>query len=75
MSFFRNAMSFLNGFRKLTIILLVLIITTVMLIFGFIDGLAYATILSAAVPSYMAGNVAEWVVREAATWIKEYKKE
>lgn len=74
MSRIRNIIEFLNGFRKLTIIVLVLIIATAMLVLHFIDSETYGKILVAAVPAYMAGNVGEWAVKGIGDWVKEYKK-
>lgn len=75
MSFFKKAVNFLNGFRKLSIMVAVLVTSTLMLVLQFIDSETYGKILVAAVPSYMAGNVAEWAVREVKDWITEYKKD
>jgi hypothetical protein len=75
MAFIKNLVGFLNGFRKLTIIFVVILVSTLMLVLQFIDSQTYGNILVASVPSYMAGNVAEWAVREAKDWIIEYKKE
>jgi hypothetical protein len=69
-----NFVEFLNGFRKLTIIVAVILITTVLLLFGFIDAETYGKILTASVPAYMAGNVGEWAVKEIGTWAKTIKK-
>jgi hypothetical protein len=61
MSFFTNLLVFLNGFRKLTICLLVVIVTSIFTVLGYITGDNLVTIFNVVVPSYFAGNVGEHI--------------
>ena len=74
MSRIKNIIEFLNGFRKLTIIIFAILIATTMLVFHFIDSETYGKIMVAAIPAYMAGNVGEHVSKNIKDWIETLKK-
>jgi type IV secretory pathway VirB2 component (pilin) len=70
----RQVIEFLNGFRKLTIVVAVILVTTAMLIMGYIDSETYGKIMVASIPAYMAGNVGEHVSKNVKDWIETLKK-
>jgi len=70
----RKVIEFLNGFRKLTIISLVILISTGLLALGLINGEMFAKIMVGTIPSYMAANVGEHVSKNVKDWIETLKK-
>lgn len=70
-----NILEFLNGFRKLSICLLVLILSTIFLVTHHITGEQYTSVLTVTVPAYFAGNIGEHLVDSVKEWIRgDYTK-
>jgi hypothetical protein len=68
-------LGFLNGFRKLTICLIVIFISVAFLISGHIDGKMFTSIMTITIPSYFAGNIGEHLSNTVKDFIKEkFKK-
>ena len=65
----RNLLGFLNGFRKLVICVLVLLLATVFLLTGHLDGALYTQVLTVTVPSYFAGNIGEHITNTVKDWL------
>jgi hypothetical protein len=63
-----NFIAFLNGFRKLTICMVVITLSSAFTISGHISGDHLTTILTITIPAYFAGNVGEHVTES----IKEF---
>ena len=74
MSKLKHIISFLDGFRKLSIMLLIIVITTTLLVLSFINGDIYARILVVAIPSYFASNVGEHATNRIKEWIEVLKR-
>lgn len=70
MSRLRDFISFLNGFRKLTICFLVIISATALLLTKYITSDNYTAIMTITVPAYFAGNVGEHLTSVVKDWIK-----
>ena len=66
----RDFINFLNGFRKLTICVVVLVLAAVFLISGHINGDQFASVLTITVPSYFAGNIGEHLTETAKQWLQ-----
>ena len=60
----------LNGFRKLFICILVVILATAFLISGHLDGKMYTSIMTITVPSYFAGNIGEHLTSSVKDFLK-----
>lgn len=71
MSFFTNLLTFLNGFRKLTICLLVVVISSIFTTLGYLTGDNLVSILNAVIPSYFAGNVGEHITEGIKEFIQK----
>lgn len=74
MSFLKNVIGFLNGFRKLTICIIVILVASVFLITGHMDGAQFTSIITVTIPSYYAGNVGEHATDAFKTWLNEKLK-
>lgn len=69
-------LNFLNGFRKLTICVLVLTIAVALTLSGYIDGSQLTSVLTITVPAYFAGNIGEHLVESVNNFIKsKFNKE
>lgn len=66
--------SYLNGFRKLFICTFIVILATIFLVSGHIDGAMYTKIMTVTPPAYFAGNVGEHTVDAIKEFIKEKYK-
>lgn len=55
----KNFLGFLNGFRKLFICIVVVILSTVFLVTKDITGAEWVSVMTVTVPSYFAGNIGE----------------
>jgi len=66
--------SYLNGFRKLFICTLIVILSTTFLLTGHIDGAMFTEIMTVTPPAYFAGNVGEHAIEAVKTFIKEKYK-
>ena len=74
-AFLKNFLNFLNGFRKLFICVIVLLLATTFVITGHLTGGEYAQVLTITVPAYFAGNVGEHLTETVKDWlIKKVKK-
>ena len=52
-------LGFLNGFRKLTVCFVVLLLSTIFLVTKDISGAEWVSVITITVPSYFAGNIGE----------------
>ena len=74
-SWIKNVLNFLNGFRKLTICLLVIIIAVSLVLSGYIDGKMFTDLVKGVVTAYFAGNVGEHLTNTVKDFVKErFKK-
>ena len=64
-------LSFLNGFRKLVICMIVLVLATVFVCTGHITGEQFASIMTVTVPSYFAGNIGEHLTSSVKEWLQK----
>ena len=74
MSKLKEFISFLNGFRKLSICVLVVTLATVFLITHHITGEIYGKIMTITVPSYFAGNIGEHLTDSIKQWVAKKAK-
>lgn len=63
-----NFFAFLNGFRKLTICMVVIVVAVAFTISGHINGDQLTNVLTVTVPAYFAGNIGEHLTES----VKEY---
>jgi len=70
----RDLLSFLNGFRKLVICILALILGTIAVYTRFIDGPTYGKVLTITVPAYFAGNIGEHLTNSIKEWLARRKE-
>ena len=66
-------LNWLVGFRKFTVVILAITLTTIFLLTGHIPGSDYAKALGVIVSSFCAMNVGEHLVDAAKNWIKKDK--
>ena len=67
----REFIGLLNGFRKFTIILLVLITGIVFRSIDFVNGAEFVDLLKGSVVAYMAFNGVEHLTKTVTEWVKK----
>lgn len=70
----KNLISFLDGFRKLSVMLLLTFITLALLLADVISADNYTKILIVITPAYFAANVGEHATNRIKEWIQTLKK-
>ena len=66
-------LNWLIGFRKFTVVILAMILSTVFLLTKHIPGSDYAKTLAAIVTAFCASNIGEYLVTTAKEWVKTLK--
>lgn len=66
-----NFFAFLNGFRKLTICMIVIVVAVAFRISEHIDGTQLTQVLTVTVPAYFAGNIGEHLTDSVKEYIKK----
>ena len=74
MSKLKKIIAFLDGFRKLTIMGIVVLASIALLLAGYITGEIFAKILVGTIPAYMAANVGEHVTNRVKDLIEMLKR-
>ena len=70
MSFFTDTLQFLNGFRKLSVMILLLITAIVFTISGHISGDGFVKLMSSTTVAYMAFNGIEHMSKAVVEFVK-----
>lgn len=72
----KNFLSFLNGFRKFTVMSILVIVAMVFRILGYINGAEMVDLLKDVAVAYMAFNGLEHMTSAVKEWVKgKVKKE
>lgn len=66
-------LNFLNGFRKFTIMVLLIIVPTSLLVAGLLDSKDYGHILGLTGVAFMGSNSAEHMTKVVMEWLKTKK--
>lgn len=66
----KNAISFLNGFRKLTIIAVLILVGVIFRVTGHLTGMEMVELLRYTVVAFMAGNTVEHIGKAVQEWVK-----
>lgn len=74
MGFGTDALQFLNGFRKWSVAILAMLISTGLVLFDFISGDNYATIISTVIPAFMGANLLEHGKEALMAWLERKSK-
>jgi hypothetical protein len=69
-----NVLKGLNGFRKLFMMFLVLVVASSFLATGYITGSEFVDLLKIVTPAYFAANASEHVTNQIHGWLSEKKK-
>lgn len=66
----RNIVSFLHGFRKFTVIAVLMVIGVTFRVTGHITGTEMVELLRYTVVAFMAGNTVEHIGKAVQEWVK-----
>lgn len=66
----RNAIAFLNGFRKLTVIAVLILVGVIFRLSGHLTGTEMVELLRYTVVAFMAGNTVEHIGKAVTEWVK-----
>ena len=70
MSLIRQLVNFLNGFRKFTVMILLMLVGVVFLISGHLSGSEFVKLLSSTAVAFMSANVVEHISTTVTTWVQ-----
>lgn len=70
MSAMREFIGLLNGFRKFTIMLLVIVVGIIFRLIDFVNGEEFVNLVQGTVIAYMAGNGIEHMTQTIKEWVK-----
>lgn len=69
MGFAKDALQFLNGFRKFTIMALVLVVGVLFRVWGFVNGAEFVDLLSTTAVAFFGTNAAEHLIKTVGQWL------
>lgn len=70
MSFGKDALSFLNGFRKFTMMVAILFIGILFRMWNFVTGAEFVELISTTAIAFFGTNAAEHITNTVKEWIK-----
>ena len=73
MSFKKDTLSFLNGFRKFTIMLIIIIIAVLFRIFTMISGAELVDLIKVTGVAFFGTNAAEHLIKTTGEWLKNMR--